>query len=77
MRKNVEKDNLTKIFKFFQFLQFLKLDPDQETQINADPCGSGSETLFSVFPEYSRIHHLCTQHLVSTILTKQRIKRGV
>jgi hypothetical protein len=45
MRKNVEKDNLTKILKFFQFLQFLKLDPDQETQINADPCGSGSETL--------------------------------
>jgi hypothetical protein len=36
-----------KILDFFLFLWviFALLDPDPETQINADPCGSGSETL--------------------------------
>jgi hypothetical protein len=38
-----------KILYFFIFLwvtiPLLDPDPDQEPQINADPCGSGSETL--------------------------------
>jgi hypothetical protein len=36
-----------KILDFFLFLWviFALLDPDPATQINADPCGSGSETL--------------------------------
>ncbi len=35
------------ILDFFLFLWiiFALLDPDPATQINADPCGSGSETL--------------------------------
>jgi hypothetical protein len=38
-----------KILYFFIFLWviFAHLDPDPTTQINADPCGSGSETLFA------------------------------
>jgi hypothetical protein len=36
-----------KILYFFRFLGviFALLDPDLATQINADPCGSGSTTL--------------------------------
>ena len=38
-----------KFLDFFQFLwvifALLDPDPDPATQINADPCGSGSETL--------------------------------
>jgi hypothetical protein len=45
-----------KILDFFLFLWviFALLDPDPEpaTQINADPCGSGSETLFSWIKNY-------------------------
>ncbi len=39
-----------KILYFFLFLWviFALLDPDPSTQINADPCGSGSETLTQI-----------------------------
>jgi hypothetical protein len=60
MRKNVNKG----IFQIYIFkkieVQFLHLnpDPDQATQINAGPCGSGSTTLlkeptyvFSISPK--------------------------
>ncbi len=46
--RNVKKDIYTNINKTFQknSVQFihLNLDPDPATQINVDPCGSGSET---------------------------------
>jgi hypothetical protein len=34
----------------------LNADPDPETQINADPCGSGSETLVPVPYRPSKAH---------------------
>jgi hypothetical protein len=41
-----------KILDFFLFLwvifNLLDPDPDPATQINADPCGSGSETLLQI-----------------------------
>jgi hypothetical protein len=43
-----------KILYFFLFLWviFALLDPDPATQINADPCGSGSETLQKTISRY-------------------------
>jgi hypothetical protein len=42
--------------KFLNFFLFWKVifalldpDPDPATQINADPCGSGSETMFFLY----------------------------
>ncbi len=46
MSKNVKKNLFTNTKEFLQILeQFIHLDPDPTTLINADPCGSGSETL--------------------------------
>jgi hypothetical protein len=51
-----------KILDFFLFLwvifAFLDPDPDPATQINADPCGSGSETL-AMFSKTTKPAH-CT-----------------
>ncbi len=40
-----------KILYFFLYLQiiFALVDPDSATQINADPCGSGSATLVRTY----------------------------
>jgi hypothetical protein len=61
-----------KILDFFLFLRFifalLDPDPDPATQINADPCGSGSETLIPDHPrgDHERQEELsnrsCSQH---------------
>jgi hypothetical protein len=61
MNKNGKKDIFTKIVKkILKNLQFIHLGPDPDpgpvTQINEDPFGSRSETLFFVFPEHSRLH---------------------
>jgi hypothetical protein len=46
-----------KILYFFLFLWviFALLDPDPATQINADPCGSGSETLQNIVIKLSKM----------------------
>jgi hypothetical protein len=43
-------------------------DPDPTAQINADPCGSGSETL--LFPVYDQYQKLKTVKTVSTVSRK-------
>jgi hypothetical protein len=50
-KKNIQHYKTWKLSTFFIFLwvifPLLDPDPDPATQINADPCGSGSETLYS------------------------------
>jgi hypothetical protein len=38
----------------FWWVIFALLDPDPATQINADPCGSGSETLLFLFEDIKK-----------------------
>jgi hypothetical protein len=59
-REHLALQNMNFLYFFiFLWVIFALPDPDPETQINADPCGSGSETLVLLASVYYLVPGIC------------------